>query len=89
MFCRGAFGPGYFGDYGGGGGGGMFIMMGFGLLIFITLIFLAFKLMKSNSSSNFSLSSNPALNILNERYAKGEIEEDEYIKKKIILSNKN
>jgi len=87
MFCREALGYGHFGGY--GGGGGMFIMMGFGLLIFIALIFFAFKLMKTNSSSDFSLSSNSALNILNERYAKGEIDEEEYAKKKIILSKKN
>ena len=85
MFCGGY--PGYFSSY--GGGGGMFLMMGFGLLIFIALVFLAFKLMKVNSSSAFSLSGNLALNILNERYAKGEINEEEYTKKKIILAKKN
>jgi putative membrane protein len=84
MFCRGFSGYGY-----GGGGGGMFLMMGFGFLIFLALIFLAFKLIKVNSPSSFSLSSNSALNILNERYAKGEINEEEYTKKKIILSKKN
>ena len=85
MFCRGFSGSGYFGGY--GGGGGMFIMMGFGFLIFLSLIFLGLKLMKVNSP--FSLSSNSALNILNERYAKGEINDEEYTKKKIILSKKN
>ena len=90
MFCRGSLGSGYSGYFGGyGGGGGMFIMMGFGFLIFLALIYLAFKLMKVNSSPPFSLSSNSALSILNERYAKGEINEEEYTKKKIILSNKN
>lgn len=87
MFCRGFSGSGY-GNFGGNiGGGGMFIMMGFGLLILIALIFLTFKLMKGNSP--FSLSSNSALNILNERYAKGEIDEEEYTKRKIILSKKS
>jgi putative membrane protein len=88
MFCRGFSGYGYgnFGIY--GGGGEMFIMMGFGFLIFLALIFLSVKLIKANSTSPFSLSSNSALNILNERYVKGEINEEEYTKKKIILSKK-
>ncbi|MFT5873777.1 MAG: putative membrane protein [Clostridium sp.] len=91
MFCRGFLGSGY-GQFGGYGGGGMFLMMGFGFLIFLTLIYLAFKLMKNNSHfplSNDSLSNNSALNILNERYAKGEIDEEEYTKKKMILTQKN
>jgi len=43
MLCNGFLGSGY------GGGGGMFLMMGFGFLIFLALIFLAFKLIKINS----------------------------------------
>ena len=93
MFCRGLLGSGFsghFGGYGGyGGGGGMLIMMGFGLLIFIGLIILAYKLIKVHSPSPLSLSSNSGLNILNERFAKGEINDEEYFKMKIILSNKN
>ena len=88
MFCRGFLGSGY-GQFGGYGGGGMFLMMGFGFLIFLALIILAFKLMKNNSHSNFSLSNISALNILNDRYAKGEIDEEEYSKKKIILNQKS
>lgn len=75
--------------FGGYGGGGMFLMMGIGFVIFLVLIFLAFKLMKNNSHSNFSLSNNSALNILNDRYAKGEIDEDEYTKKRTILNQRN
>lgn len=83
MFCSRLLGSGY------GGGGGMFLMMGFGFLIFLSLIFLAFKLVKVNSTSPFSVSNNSALVILNERYANGEINEEEYTKKKIILSKRN
>ena len=91
MLCRGFSGYGHFGGY---GGGGMFLMMGFGFLIFLALIFLAFKLMKNHPHSNLSSSNNlglnnSALNILNERYAKGEIDEEEYTKKKIILNQRN
>ena len=85
MFCRGF--SGFLGT--GSGGGGMFLMMGFGFLIFLALILLTFKLIKNNSHSNFSVSNNSALNILNDRYAKGEIDEEEYSKKKIILNQKS
>lgn len=85
MFCRGFLGYGNSGYY----GGGMFLMMGFGFLIFLALIFLSLKLLKNNSHSNLSLSSNSALNILNERYAKGEINEEEYTTRKLILNQKN
>jgi putative membrane protein len=93
MFCRGFSGSGY-GHFGGYGGGGMFLMMGFGFLILLIVIFLAFKLMKNHPHSNLSSLNNlgfnnSALNILNERFAKGEIDEDEYAKKKIILNQKN
>ena len=91
MLCRGFSGYGHFGDF---GGGGMFLMMGFGFLIFLALIFLAFKLIKNHPQSNLSSSNNSefnnsSLNILNERFAKGEIDEEEYTKKKIILNKKN
>ena len=87
MFCNG------FSGYGYGGGGGMFLMMGFGFLIFLALIFLAYKLMKGHSHlsslNNSTFSNNSALNILNERFAKGEIDEEEYTKRKNILNQKN
>jgi putative membrane protein len=93
MFCRGFLGHGYgyFDGYGGGTGG--FIMMGIGFLIFLiiisVLIFLAVRLIKAVTSSYNPPSANKALDILNERYAKGEIDEEEYLKKKNILNQKN
>ena len=94
MYCRGIPGAGY--GHFGGFGGGMFIMMGFGFLIFLVLIYLAIKLLKShapmhklvqgNSTLGNSTLSNSALSILNERFAKGEIDEEEYTKKKTLLN---
>ena len=81
LFCRRFLGGGF-------GGGGMFLMMGFRFLITLAIVFLILKIMKANPPSYFSPLSDSALNILNERYAKGEINEDEYTKKKIILTKK-
>lgn len=83
MFCRG------FGGYGFGSGGSigfgwMFLAMGFRLLIFIVLIVLAVKLFhKYNNKSNNSL------RILDEKFAAGEISEEDYLKRRAILSHKN
>ena len=76
------------------GGGEMFIMMGFGFLVFLALIFIAYKLMKVHNSHHShlyapnNLADNAAITILNERFAKGEIEEEEYVRRKTILSQK-
>lgn len=40
-----------------------------------------------NSNNNAHNSNNDALNILNKRYAQGEISEEEYIQKKNILKD--
>lgn len=49
-------------------------------LIFVGLVYLAIKLFKNNGSDSRS-----AINILNEKYANGEISEEEYIKRKNVL----
>ncbi|EKQ51772.1 MULTISPECIES: SHOCT domain-containing protein [unclassified Clostridium] len=82
MFCG-------FGGYGYGplssiGFGGIFLAMGFRILIFIVLIILAVKLFK-----NYSNKSNDPIKILNEKFASGEMSQEEYLKRKAILSQKN
>lgn len=75
MFCSGF---GFGGPY---GGGGFFMMIPMLLILLITVYFIhkAFNNNKNNSTHIFS---SKAMNILNERFAKGEISEEEYISKK-------
>ncbi|GAA0730148.1 SHOCT domain-containing protein [Clostridium malenominatum] len=83
MFC-GGFGPYGFNSSGSLGFGWMFLSMGFRLLIFIGLVFLAVRLFKSYTNK-----SNDVMRILNEKFASGEISEEEYLKRKTVLSQKN
>ncbi len=97
MPCRGFLGNGAGSNFHGYFGGGMFFMMGLSLIIFIVIIYFIFKAIKGNSFNHFAAAHNTpftqnnssALNILNERFAKGEISEEEYTKMKSILNNKN
>ncbi|MFL0269888.1 SHOCT domain-containing protein [Candidatus Clostridium radicumherbarum] len=89
MFCRGFGGFAGYGPYGYGASGSLgigwyLINMGFRLLIFIGVIILAVKLYKRHHNFN-----NNSMRILDEKFAKGEINEEEYLKKKTILSKKN
>lgn len=85
MFCRGFGGYGYgFGSGNSIGFGLMFLAMGFRLLIFIGLIVLAVKLYKKHNNK-----SNNTLRILDEKFAAGEISEEDYLKRRAILSQKN
>ncbi len=81
MFCNGYGGLGPASSI---GYGGMFLGMGFRMLVFIVLIFFAVKLFKSYSNK-----SNSAMRILNEKFANGEMTQEEYLKRKEILSQKN
>lgn len=76
-------------------GFGRYNMMGGGWLmmlvpvLFIGLAIYAFMKISQNNSNNktHNNSNNDALNILNKRYAQGEISEEEYIQKKNILKD--
>lgn len=74
----GCFGLGY-----GGFGGGIFIMI-IPLLLIGIVIYSAFRLMNQPRYSE-GREDNKALDILMERYALGEITEEEYLKKKSLL----
>ncbi|MDF2879858.1 MAG: hypothetical protein K0R54_415 [Clostridiaceae bacterium] len=87
MFC-GRFGFGGFGGGFGRGFGGfnssfILISMGIRLVILAAIIFIIVKLFKKYNNS-----SNSALKILDEKFANGEISEDEYLKRKTIISGK-
>lgn len=81
MFC----GFGYRGFAGAGFGFSpwMFLMMGIRILIFIGIAVLVIRLIK-----NYTTNSNSAIRILDEKFAKGEISEEEYIKRRNVMMQK-
>ncbi|WP_443661654.1 SHOCT domain-containing protein [Clostridium sp.] len=66
--------------------GGRFGFMGICIIIIAITIFVVYKLLKNNKIKDVGSRDN-SLNILNERFARGEIEEEEYNNKKKLLSN--
>lgn len=66
-----------------------------GLVIFILVVFLFYRILKNlikdfneKTSSSYNFSNDESLKILNERFARGEISEDEYKRiKSLILKN--
>ncbi len=76
MFCG-------FGGSGFGFSPWMFMMMGIRILVFIVLIVFGVKLIK-----NYTSNSNGALKILDEKFASGEISEEEYIKRRTVMTQK-
>ena len=53
------------------------------LIILVSIIFIVYKIIKKHNFHSIS-----AIKILDERYAKGEIEEDEYLNRKKTLKKK-
>ena len=82
MFCNrfGAGGNGFGGSY----GGPNFFMMIPMMIIFLMVVYLIFKAI-NNKHSNYATANtslSKAMIILDERFAKGEINEEEYLAKK-------
>ena len=62
------------------------VMMIFPMILWILLIVLIVKLFQDkNSSTSPKETNNKALDILKERFAKGEIDEEEFLRKKELL----
>lgn len=80
-----------YGLYNGYGFGGMMSWLGGGFLMlafWVLLILLLIWAVRESKHGNHSPSGDRSLDILNERYAKGEIDKEEFkAKKKDILSN--
>jgi putative membrane protein len=75
-------------EFGGGSIFGILIMFGMffsiAFIIFVGIFFLIRVLLKSNHKDGFS-SNNNALDILKERYARGDIDDEEYNRRKAEL----
>jgi len=66
------------------GGSGLFLMMGIKLAIFAVLVFIGIKLYKKYANHPHS-----ALKMLDEKFAMGEISEEDYVNRKSVLNKKN
>lgn len=69
--------------YGCGIGGGRFAMMLIPLLLIALVIYAVYKISTNNSNMR---NIDNSLEILNERFVNGEISEDEYKRKKALIS---
>jgi len=80
-----AFGNGIYNGFGCGiNGEGWLGMMLIGLLLIGLIIYFVYKLPKKTESGHFN-EMNDSINILNLRFAKGEINEDEYKARKAAI----
>ena len=66
--------------------GGRFGFMGICIIIIAITLFIVYKVLKNNNIKGIGSRDN-SLNILNERFARGEINEEEYNSKKNLISN--
>ena len=66
--------------------GGWFGMMIIPIILIAVVIFVIYKQSQNNNNIKDIDTRNNALDILNERFARGEIDEEEYNNKKNILS---
>lgn len=62
----------------------MFIVWFIPITLLIIIVFSTYMIIR-NKKSSLPIESEYSLNILNERFAKGEISEEEYIKKKDMI----
>lgn len=84
-----AYGCGFlnaYGRYNMMGGGWLMMLLPVLLIGFAVYAIMRTSQNNSNNNSHYN-SNNDALNILNKRYAQGEISEEEYIQKKNILKD--
>ena len=75
-------GPGMMGPWALGGGG----WMGLGMVVFLMFLFAGFYLLVANNRSNSPIPGNRAMAIAQERFARGEIAQEEFEKIKESLS---
>lgn len=78
-------GPGWMMGYGGWGGGWMMLIW---LALLVLVIVAAFQLYKRSSSPPQTGSRSSGLDLLEERYARGEVSRDEYLQKKHDLQGR-
>ncbi|HUW80083.1 MAG TPA: SHOCT domain-containing protein [Acidocella sp.] len=81
------YGPGMMGGWGGGYGGGGGIMMIFGAVIIVALLVFIFRALAWTAHAphqpmSHSRATSAGLHALDERYARGEINREEYLQKK-------
>lgn len=68
--------------------GGHFMMMGAGLLVLALIVVAVVVIVKKSSKKSASAEMDGSLELLNDRFVKGEITEEEYTRMKKVLKGK-